>query len=153
MRGSPVRVGGLVRGGRVPPAAVAAELFLACGFAGQLAPVRSMTFGGDDVGVQFVSLPQLLLRTGTNVLGFALPVAGFLPQALGLDFCLLRVGLSPGSLRLALPGTDFLGPGLFTHFDGLVAVRFHFAPAAEHDCHDDDREDDNDADNDPYELS
>ena len=97
------------------------------------APVAALgiAFGGDDVGVQFVGFPQLFLGAGTDVLGFLLPFAGFLPQALGLDFRLLRVGLGAGGLRLALPRADLFGLGLFTHFGGLVAVRFHLALAAD----------------------
>ncbi len=104
------------------------------------------------VRVHFVGFAQLLLRAGADAFGLFLAAAGFLPQALGLEVGLLRVGLGTHRLGITFPRCEFVGLGLFTHLGGAVPVRGHLALAADHDRHRHDREHHNDADDNSYEL-
>jgi hypothetical protein len=112
----------------------------------------AFSFGRHHVRVHLVGFAQLLLRAGADAFCLFFTAAGFLPQALGFQIGLLRVGLGTHRFGITFPRSEFVGLGLFTHLGGAVPVRRHLALAADHDCDCHDREHHNDADDNSYEL-
>jgi hypothetical protein len=140
--------------GLVLPVGVMANSVMAIGIAVvSVVAVSVATVGCDDVRVNLIGLAELFLRRGPHALGFRLLFAGVPAQALRLDFGLFCVGLGAGRFGLAIPRSELVGFGFFTHFGGLVPVRLHLAPPVEEEHRCDDRNHYNNADDDPHKLS
>ncbi len=108
-------------------------------------PVREIPVRKIRVG--FLCFPKLFLGLGAIVFGLFLAAAGLFPEPLGLEFGLLRIGLRPSGLDLALACGELVGLGLLTHFRGLGPIGGGFAFTADEDCNGCDRQNDDDADN------